>query len=63
MVPDVDGHILSLGIGYASGNFTIDVAGMGLLPTNRHTRRNVDGVNGEYSTSWISFLTSISYSF
>jgi long-chain fatty acid transport protein len=63
MVPDVDGHILSLGIGYTSGNFTIDVAGMGLLPTNRHTRRNIDDVNGKYSTSWISFLTSISYSF
>jgi long-chain fatty acid transport protein len=63
MIPDVDGHILSLGTGYTSGNFTIDVAGMGLLPTTRHTRRNNDGLNGKYSTTWIAFLTSITYCF
>jgi long-chain fatty acid transport protein len=63
MIPDMDGHILSLGIGYIYENICIDVAGIGSLPTSRHTRRNVDGLNGKYSTSWFSFLTSISYAF
>lgn len=63
MIPDVNAHLLSLGAGYNHGNFSVDVAGMGLLPTQRYTRRNIDGVNGKYSVSWISFLTSISYSF
>ena len=63
MVPDVDGHILSVGAGYTRDNFTIDVACMGLIPQDRHTRRNIDGLNGKYSVSWVSFLVSFGYLF
>ena len=63
MVPDRDGHLLSLGVGYTKDNLTIDVASMALLPGNRHTSRNIDGLNGKYSTSWISLLVSCTYSF
>jgi long-chain fatty acid transport protein len=63
VVPDTDGHLLSLGIGYAKGNFIIDMACMTLLPEDRHTRRNIDGLNGKYSASWISFLISFTYAF
>ena len=63
MVPDVDAHILSLGAGYTRDNFTIDVACMGMIPQDRHTRRNLDGLNGKYSVSWVSFLMSLTYAF
>jgi long-chain fatty acid transport protein len=63
MVPDVDGHILSVGVGYTRNNFTIDGACMGLIPQDRHTRRNIDGLNGKYTVSWVSFLISFSYVF
>jgi len=63
MVPDMDKHILSLGIGYKRGNFTIDMASMALLPGSRHTRRNIDGLNGKYTSTTITFLMSFGYSF
>ncbi len=63
MVPDRDGHLLSLGVGYTKDNLTIDVASMALLPGNRRTQRNIDSLNGKYSTSWISLLFSFTYSF
>lgn len=63
MVPDVDGHILSIGAGYSRNSFTIDAACMGLIQQDRYSRRNFDGLNGKYSVSWISFLVSVSYIF
>ena len=62
-MPDVDAHILSLGMGYTRDNFTIDVACMGMIPQDRHTRRNLDGLNGKYTFSWVSFLMSLTYTF
>ena len=63
VVPDVDGHILSLGIGYNRGNLAIDIASMALLPEDRHTRRNIDELNGKYFSSWISLMVSVTYYF
>jgi len=63
MVPDSDGHLLSLGIGYTRGNFIIDAACMASLLEDRHTRRNLDGLNGEYTSSGISFLISSTLTF
>ena len=63
MVPDTDGHLISLGIGHTRSDFTIDMACMVLIPEERHTRRNLDGLDGKYFTSWISFLISITYTF
>ena len=63
MVPDRDGHLLSLGVGYTKDNLTIDVASMALLPGNRRTQRNIDGLNGKYFSSWVSFLVSFTYVF
>lgn len=63
IVPDTDGHLLSLGIGYSRGCFTIDMASMVLLPEDRHTQRNLDDLNGKYFTSWMSFLVSLTYVF
>jgi long-chain fatty acid transport protein len=63
MVPDVDGHILSLGIGYNRGNLAIDIASMALLPEDRHTRRNIDELNGKYFSSWNSLMVSVTYYF
>ena len=63
MVPDSDGHLLSLGIGYTRGNFLIDMACMVSLLEDRHTRRNVDGLNGKYTSTGISLLISSTYHF
>jgi long-chain fatty acid transport protein len=63
MVPDSDGHLLSLGMGYTKDNFTIDVASMVLFFEDRHTRRNIDGLNGKYTSTTITFLISFTYSF
>ena len=63
IVPDTDGHLLSLGIGYSKDCFTIDIASMVLLPEDRHTQRNLDGFNGKYFSSWISFIVSFTYVF
>jgi long-chain fatty acid transport protein len=63
MVPDSDGHIVSLGIGYTRGNFLIDVACMASLLEDRHTRRNLDGLDGKYTSTGISLLISSTYYF
>jgi len=63
MVPDSDGHLLSLGIGYTRGNFLVDVACMASLLEDRHTRRNVDALNGKYTSTGISLLISSTYFF
>jgi long-chain fatty acid transport protein len=63
MVPDSDGNLLSLGIGYTKNNFTIDMATMVLLFEDRHTRRNLDGLNGKYTTTTVTFLMSLTYAF
>jgi len=63
MVPDSDGHLLSLGIGYKRANFVIDLACMASLFKDRHTRRNLDGLNGKYTSTAISFLISATYYF
>ena len=63
MVPDSDGHLLSVGIGYKRGKFTIDVACMASLFEDRHTRRNLDGLNGKYTSTAISLLISATYYF
>ena len=63
MVPDADGHLLSLGIGYTKGKLAIDMASMVLLFEDRHTRRNVDGLNGKYTSTTVTFLMSFTYSF
>jgi len=63
MVPDSDGHLVSLGIGYTRGDFTIDMACMVLLFEDRHTRRNLDGLNGKYTTTTNTFLMSFTYVF
>jgi long-chain fatty acid transport protein len=63
MVPSADAHLLSFGIGYKKDAIVIDIACMGMVPAKRHTRRNVDGFNGKYSISWVSFVTSLTYAF
>jgi long-chain fatty acid transport protein len=63
MVPDADGHLFSLGIGYTKNNFTIDLASMVLLIQDRHTRRNIDGLNGKYTSTGVNFLFSTTYLF
>jgi len=63
MIPSVDAHLLSFGIGYKKDALVIDVGCMGMIPAERHTRRNVDGLNGKYSISWVSFVTSVTYAF
>lgn len=63
MVPDSDGNLLSLGIGYTKNNFTIDMASMVLLFEDRHTRRNLDGLNGKYTSTTVTFLMSLTYAF
>jgi long-chain fatty acid transport protein len=63
MVPDSDGHLLCLGIGYTRGNFLIDVGCMITLMQDRHTRRNLDGLNGKYNFTVISVLISSTYYF
>ena len=63
MVPSSDGHLLSLGIGYAGSNFTIDIGSMLSLSESRRTRRNFDGLNGTYFTSWVSIFVSFTYVF
>jgi long-chain fatty acid transport protein len=63
MVPDADGHLLSLGIGYTKNKFTIDLASMVLLFEDRHTRRNIDGLDGKYTSTTVTFLMSFTYAF
>lgn len=63
MVPSADGHLLSFGIGYKKNGLVVDVGCMGMLPAERYTRRNVDGLNGKYTISWVSLVTSLTYSF
>ena len=63
MVPDSDAHLLTLGIGYTRGDFTIDMACMVLLFEDRHTRRNLDGLNGKYTSTTNTFLMSFTYVF
>jgi len=63
MVPDSDAHLLTLGIGYTRGDFTIDMACMVLLFEDRHTRRNLDGLNGKYTATTSTFLMSFTYVF
>ena len=63
MVPDSDGNLLSLGVGYTKDNFTLDTACMVLIFEDRHTRRNIDGLNGKYTSTTVTFLMSLTYSF
>ena len=63
LVPDADGHLFSLGMGYTKGKFTIDIASMVLFFEDRHTRRNVDGLNGKYTSTTVTALMSFTYSF
>ena len=63
MVPESDAHLLTLGIGYTKDDFTIDMASMVLLFEDRHTRRNIDGLNGKYTSTTVTFLMSFTYSF
>jgi long-subunit fatty acid transport protein len=63
MVPDADANLFSLGVGYTRNNFTIDLATMVLVLDDRHTRRNLDGLNGKYTSTGISFLMGCTYFF
>ena len=63
MVPDADGHLFSLGIGYAKNKLAVDMSSMVLFFEDRHTRRNVDGLNGKYTSTTVTFLMSFTYSF
>jgi len=63
LVPDADGHLFSLGMGYTHHNITIDMASMVLFFKDRHTRRNIDGLNGKYASKTVTFLMSLTYSF
>jgi long-chain fatty acid transport protein len=63
MVPDADGHLLSLGVGYAKNKLAVDMSSMVLFFEDRHTRRNVDGLNGKYTSTTVTFLMSFTYSF
>lgn len=63
LVPDSDGHRISLGIGCTHRNFVIDTACVISLLKDRHTRRNIDGLNGKYTSTGISLLVSSTYSF
>jgi long-chain fatty acid transport protein len=63
MVPDSDDHLFSFGIGYARNRFTIDMASMILFFEDRHTRRNIDGLNGKYTSTIVTFLMSFTYAF
>jgi long-chain fatty acid transport protein len=63
MVPDADGHLFSAGIGYDHDNITIDMASMLMFFEDRHTRRNSDGLNGEYTSTTVCLLLSFTYRF
>ena len=63
MVPDSDKHLISLGVGFTKDKLTIDIASMVLLFEDRHTRRNIDGLNGKYTTTTGTFLVSFTYAF
>jgi long-chain fatty acid transport protein len=63
LVPDADGHLYSLGAGYTKSNITVDVASMVLVFRDRHTRRNIDGLNGKYTSTTVTFLASLTYRF
>ena len=63
MLPDSDAHLLSLGLGYAKNHFSIDTSSMVVFFNDRHTRRNIDGLNGKYTSTTITFLVSFSYAF
>lgn len=63
MVPDSDAHLLSLGFGYTKDKFTVDIASMVLLFEDRHTRRNIDGLDGKYTSTTVTFLMSFTYVF
>ncbi len=63
MVPDADGHLFSLGFGYNHDNLSVDMASMLMFFEDRHTRRNIDGLNGEYTSTTICFLLSFTYRF
>ena len=63
MVPDADGHLFSFGIGYDHDNITVDLASMVLFFKDRHTRRNIDGLNGEYTSTTVTLLASFTYRF
>ena len=63
MVPDADGHLFSLGIGYTKDKLSVDMSSMVLFFEDRHTRRNVDGLNGKYTSTTVTFLMSFTYSF
>lgn len=63
MVPDADGHLFSLGIGYEQDNVSIDLASMVMFFPNRHTRRNIDDLNGKYTSTTVTLLVSLTYRF
>lgn len=63
LVPDADAHLFSLGMGYTHENITFDVASMVLCFQDRHTRRNIDGLNGEYTSTTVTLLVSLTYCF
>jgi len=63
MVPDADGHLFSLGIGYEQDNVSIDLASMVMFFPNRHTRRNIDDLNGKYTSTTVTLLISLTYRF
>lgn len=63
MVPEADGHLFSLGVGYTYNNISIDMGSMVLFFKDRHTRRNIDEVNGEYNSTTVTFLMSLTYRF
>ncbi len=63
LVPDSDGHLLSLGFGYYRGKLLIDVACMVSFLQDRHTRRNIDNLNGKYESTAVSVVLSSTYSF
>jgi len=63
MVPDSDSHLFSAGIGYEHDNISVDMASMLMFFKDRHTRRNIDGLNGEYTSTTVTFLASLTYRF
>jgi long-chain fatty acid transport protein len=63
MVPDADGHLFSIGIGYDHDNISVDMASMLMFFKDRHTRRNIDGLNGEYTSTTVTCLASLTYRF
>ena len=62
-LPDGSRHIYNLGLGFKTGNFTIDGAYMLLLQDDREVKNSVDGFNGTYKSVANLYGINFGYSF